>query len=209
MKPKPAARAYHHGDLRNALLRTALDQIAHHGGRALSLRAVARLTGVTHSSAYRHFPNKESVLAAIAEQGFRALNAATRAAAAAGGDPVAMLRAAGLAYVEFAVTHPHHLQVMFSDLIGTHDAYPALVSAAHEAFDGLVSLVRAGIAAGRLAAVDERVAVLAAWSQVHGLALLVSSGKIRGPDGAPLTDYRALTEAVLALQDHGLAARRD
>lgn len=208
VKTKAAPRAYHHGDLRNALLETAVAQIARHGGRGLSLREVARLTGVTHSSAYRHFPNKESLLASIAEQGFRALSAAMRSAASAhAGEPVAMLRATGLAYVDFAVGHPHHLQVMFSDLIECHDAYPGLVEASREAFDGLVSVVRAGLESGGLAPADERIAALTAWSQVHGLALLISSGKIRTPDGKPPSDHRALTEAVLARLDHGLLAR--
>src|SRR5580700_11226420 len=121
-------RAYHHGDLKNALVVAALELIAAKGARALSLREVARSIGVSHASTYRHFPNKESVLATIAEQGFEKLTRAMEAAARPhAGDPLEMLQATGVAYVDFGVAHPHHLQVMFGDLITHHEIYPALV----------------------------------------------------------------------------------
>src|SRR5256885_14536758 len=93
---------YHHGDLRNALIDVALTQIAVEGARALSLREVARAAGVSHTASYRHFPNKESLLAAIAEQGFVMLGDAVGAAVQAHpDDPLAALQASGVAYVEF------------------------------------------------------------------------------------------------------------
>jgi AcrR family transcriptional regulator len=205
-KPKRRAeRAYHHGDLRNALLETALAHIAGQGARALSLREVARETGVSHASAYRHFPSKESVLATIAEQGFLGLTAAMREAVATErGDPLARLCAAGIAYVDFGVKHPNHLQVMFGDLVANHDEYPTLVAAATQAYEVLDSLVREGQQAGRVRQGNERTVALAAWAQVHGLTLLIATGQIRH-EGPGQLDHKALASAVVGLQAEGLS----
>jgi AcrR family transcriptional regulator len=179
-------RAYHHGDLKNALVVAALKLIATKGARALSLREVARATGVSHASTYRHFPNKESVLATIAEQGFRELTQQMRDAALQScSGPLQSLHRVGLAYVAFGVAHPHQLQIMFGDLISSHAAYPSLLEASSAAFEVLVSL--------------------AAWSQVHGLALLIASGQIPSEGSAPLQP-QTLADAVLTLLQTGLAA---
>jgi AcrR family transcriptional regulator len=199
-------RAYHHGDLKNALVVAALELIATKGARALSLREVARATGVSHASTYRHFPNKESVLATIAEQGFRELTQQMRdAALQSPSGPLQSLHRVGLAYVAFGVAHPHHLQIMFGDLITSHAAYPGLLEASSAAFEVLASSVRAGQQAGVVRGSDARLVSLAAWSQVHGLALLIVSGQIPPEGSAPLQPD-ALADAVLNLLQTGLAA---
>ena len=201
-------RAYHHGDLKNALVVAALELIATKGARALSLREVARATGVSHASTYRHFPNKESVLATIAEQGFRELTQRMRnAALQSPSDPLESLHRVGLAYVAFGVAHPHHLQIMFGDLITNHAAYPSLLEASSAAFEILASCVRAGQKAGLVRESEERLVSLAAWSQVHGLALLIASGQIAPKGSAPLQPDK-LADAVLNLLQTGLAAPR-
>src|ERR1700693_4431431 len=78
-------RAYHHGDLAAALLRAAGNILEKEGVEALKLRAVARRAGVSHNAPYRHFPESEALLAALAVEGFEALGAAQSTAAAAGG----------------------------------------------------------------------------------------------------------------------------
>lgn len=204
-----ARRAYHHGDLKNALLNAALEKIAAHGARALSLREVARATGVSHASTYRHFPNKEHLLATIAEQGFRTLAEAMRAAAKqCGGDPLAMLLATGVAYVDFGVSRPQHLQVMFGDLIANRDHYPGLVAASREAYEVLESLVRKVQKTGRARVQSERIVALAAWAQVHGLALLIASGQIPS-ESADRIDHRALAVSVISLLRDGLSGGSD
>jgi len=70
-----ARRSYHHGDLRRVLIATALELAEEQDVSNLTLREVARRAGVTHSAPYHHFPTKESLLAAVAEEGFRALYA--------------------------------------------------------------------------------------------------------------------------------------
>jgi AcrR family transcriptional regulator len=199
-------RAYHHGDLKNALVVAALELIAAKGARALSLREVARATGVSHASTYRHFPNKESVLATIAEQGFRELTQQMhRAALQSPSAPLQSLHRVGVAYVAFGVAHPHHLQIMFGDLIASHAAYPSLLEASSAAFEVLASTVRAGQKAGLIRECDERLVSLAAWSQVHGLALLIASGQIP-PEGTAPLQPDTLADNVLNLLQTGLAA---
>jgi AcrR family transcriptional regulator len=205
MKTSRPKRAYHHGDLKNALVDAALAHIARDGARALSLREVARSAGVSHTASYRHFPSKESLLAAIAEDGFRLLVEAMRSAVTAyADDPGAALRASGVAYVEFGVHYPDHLQVMFGNLIARTQDYPALMAASKEAYELLAAIVREGLRVGRLHGPDERSVALAAWALVHGLAVLIASGQIRA-QGAQLPSPRELALAVTALLLQGIA----
>jgi AcrR family transcriptional regulator len=179
MKTSNMKRTYHHGDLKNALIEAALAHIARDGARALSLREVARTAGVSHTASYRHFRSKESLLAAIAEQGFRRLGDMMRVAMQQhSNDPLAMLRASGVAYVEFGVRYPDHLQIMFSGLIGRHDDYPELKSAGHEAYELLATSVRLAMQAGQVSGPSEHIVSLASWAQVHGLALLIAGGQV-------------------------------
>jgi AcrR family transcriptional regulator len=203
--PRRAQRSsYHHGDLRNALIEAALAQIAIDGARALSLREVARAAGVSHTASYRHFPSKESLLAAIAEQGFVMLSDAIGAAVQAhAGDPLAALQASGVAYVEFGVQYPHHLQIMFGGLIGDHADHPGLKQAAEGAYERLREAVSKAQRSGHVRTGDERIIALASWAQVHGLALLIAGGQIGSENGAPPPRYLA-TEVTRLLQQ-GLA----
>jgi AcrR family transcriptional regulator len=204
---KPAGRDYHHGNLKNVLIEAAISQIATQGARALSLRELSRSIGVSHASTYRHFPNKESVLATIAEQGFENLTRAMETAARPhAGDALAMLQATGVAYVEFGVLYPHHLQIMFGDLIPDHESYPTLVESSKKAYEVLVSVVREGQQTGRIRARDARLVALAAWSQVHGLAMLIASGQIRA-EGAEPIEYKSLAASVIALLRDGLSVK--
>lgn len=199
-----AKRTYHHGDLKNALTETALAHIARDGARALSLREVARSAGVSHTASYRHFPSKESLLAAIAEQGFDLLTHGMRAATAGhAGDPAAALRAAGDAYVEFGVHHPDHLEVMFGGLIARAEDYPTLLAASKTAYEVLAAIVREGLRVGRFRGPDERTIAVAAWSLVHGLAALIAGGKIR-TEGGKAAAARELAPAVIALLHQGI-----
>jgi len=197
--------SYHHGDLRNALIDAALAQISVVGARVLSLREVARTAGVSHTASYRHFPSKESLLAAIAEQGFVMLGDAVGAALQAHpDDPLAALQASGIAYVEFGVQYPHHLQIMFGGVIGDHADHPGLKQAAEGAYERLREAVRNAQKSGFIRTGDERIIALASWAQVHGLALLIAGGQIASDDGA-LPPPRYLATEVTRLLQQGLA----
>jgi len=194
---------YHHGDLRNALIRATLELIPETGVRQLSLREVARRAGVSHGASYRHFQDKEALLAAVAEQGFNELASTLRAAAqSAAADPIAKLQAAGVAYVEFGMSHPQHLQVMFGGAIADLDAHPALQLATETAHNEL-RVVVAEILRGSAShsGVNEEVVGAAAWSIVHGLTVLLADGQLRSVDG------KSLAAAVTTLFCDGLAEK--
>jgi AcrR family transcriptional regulator len=180
-----APTPYHHGDLRNALLQAGLELLTEEGAHALSLRAIARRVGVSHAAPYRHFPDKEALLAAIAEQGFLTLATAVRETSAhAPTDPAAQLADVGWAYVQFALQHPAQLRLMFSGVIRTPQAYPNLRMAGEAAFEQLAALLRAGQRAQVIREGDPRQLALAAWALVHGLAVLLIEQQIPPDIGA-------------------------
>ncbi|HEV2461595.1 MAG TPA: TetR/AcrR family transcriptional regulator, partial [Ktedonobacterales bacterium] len=167
-------KPYHHGDLRAALIRAGLAILAEEGIQALSLRAAARRAGVSHAAPYRHFADKEALLAAIAEEGFNMFAAEVEAARARyPGSPREQLEETAWAYVRFALAHPDHLRVMFGGSIRDPQAYPGLREAGSRAFAVLVDIIRAGQDAGTMIAGEARLLAFVAWTQVHGLSLLL------------------------------------
>lgn len=153
------------------------------GTEALTVRAVARLAGVSQAAPYRHFANKEAILAAVAEDGFRSLMATMRHAAAASDDsPLERLRAVGLGYITFATSHPSHFRVMFGREMADKSASPALRQVATDTFNMLVDAIsdcqRAGLVRSEESAAD---LALTAWSSVHGLSALLVDGVIAKP----------------------------
>src|SRR5262249_4551094 len=110
-------RPYHHGDLRQALVRAALEILSEAGVGGLSLRAAARRARVSAMAPYRHFADKEALLAAVAEYGLRELAAQLIAAPATAADPRAGSAALGVAYVLFACDQPSLFKLMFVPMI--------------------------------------------------------------------------------------------
>lgn len=164
---------YHHGDLRRALLDTALAVLAEDGAAALSLREVARRAGVSHQAPYSHFADKAALVAAVAAEGFDQLASRMEAAAErAGPDPVARLRAIGLAYVRFARERRAHYQIMFSGELEAQAA-PSETHAGARAFNLLLGAVAACNPPG-----EPFAEAVAAWALVHGLASLWLSGPL-------------------------------
>jgi AcrR family transcriptional regulator len=174
---------YHHGDLPRALLDAALHIVETQGRDALTLRAVARLAGVSQAAPYRHFANKEALLAAVAEEGFRSLMSAMRESTQACDDmPLARLRAVGIGYVTFATSHPSHFRVMFGRDMADRSAFPTLRQAAGDTLamvvDAIADCQRAGLVRSEEPAAD---LALTAWSSVHGLSALLLDGVLDRP----------------------------
>ena len=163
-----ARRPYHHGDLPAALLQAAGKILEKEGVEALSLRALTRRTGVSHAAPYRHFRDRESLLAALAAEGFAMLGRAQREAAAAGS-----LRAMGEAYVRFALAHPQRFRLMFGGQLrlARHAALREVATQAFERLSGALA-ARVGDTPGA------RDASIAAWALVHGLAQLLLGERI-------------------------------
>jgi len=169
-RPKPADR-YHHGDLRAALLREAGSTLATSGPEALSLRELARALGVSHNAPYKHFANRDALLAALATEGFRELTADGQEAARTAPEGE-MMRARALAYIRFALRRPAVFKLMFSrDVSGR--AHTELGEAARAGFFALRQAV-AGGATDRTA----NDTALAAWAFVHGIAHLLIDRQI-------------------------------
>src|SRR5260370_29161998 len=135
------AKPYPHGLFRETLLQAAIRLIADVGTAGFTLREVARRADVSHNAPYRHFPDREDLLAAVAAQGFRELDEAMRAAVRHQRSSVGRLKRAGLAYVEFALRRPEHFTVMFDAAVSNHKISDSAEPAEH-AFRTLVSFLK-------------------------------------------------------------------
>ena len=160
-------QAYHHGNLRASLLRASGKMLEKHGVADLSLREAARRAGVSHGAPYRHFPDRDSLLAALATEGFVTLGKALQEAGSVGG-----LRARGEAYVRFALQNPRRFRLMFGGELRIAQ-HAALRETATRVFAGL-----SGAFAAQIPGQAGHDASIAAWSLVHGLALLLLDEKI-------------------------------
>jgi AcrR family transcriptional regulator len=203
-------RAYHHGDLRRVLVEAAARLVAERGLRGVTLREVGRRAGVSHAAPYHHFADRDALMAAVAEEGFRRFDTAqTAAAAAAGPAPRARLTALGVAYVRFAAAHPHHFRLMFRPELWKPGAYPGLAAVAARTFARLSETV--GACRG---GEDPQLPALLAWSAIHGLATLWLDGALAGgnPAGTALSQTatwlaRGVTEAVAGVAPPAATAR--
>ncbi len=183
-RPKP----YHHGHLREVLLQAAIELIAEVGPAAFTLREVARRAGVSHNAPYRHFPDRDDLLAAVAAQGFRELNDAMLDAVRGKRNSLTRLKHAGLAYVEFALRRPEHFTVMFDAAVSEHQT-PDSAEAAGQAFKTLLSLVKASQDEGRLPSGDLRRLALLAWTMVHGIAKLATAKRLPYESTADILNF--------------------
>ncbi|MFO1109617.1 MAG: TetR-like C-terminal domain-containing protein [Bradyrhizobium sp.] len=200
-KPVPRARArtYHHGDLRAAALRAAEKILETQGIDALTLRAVARAVGVSHTAPKNHFGDLQGLLSELAAEGYRRYGAALIGAMdAAGTDPRTRMRAMGRAYVGFAVAHPGLFVLMFRGerLDMTRAALREAIEDTRQALRAAAISVAPDVSPLQLAA-----RATASWALVHGFATLLLDGRLRHtlamlPEG---TNADALLEAVLDL----------
>src|SRR5580658_10219251 len=143
--------AYHHGDLPAALLAAVASAVAECGVTGVSLRDVARRAGVSHSAPAHHFRNKAGLLTAFATAGYQLLAESVTTAVAESGaaDGAAELAAIGRGYVQFAVGHPTHFEVMFR-LDALNPANNEFAAASEMAYELLTATIERCRAAGRL-----------------------------------------------------------
>jgi AcrR family transcriptional regulator len=201
-------RPYHHGDLRAALVRSAIGLLRDAGPEALTLRGVARAAGVSQAAPYRHFADRRALVAAVAEDGFERLGAAMRRAMEGDGPGEGTagrpgLKAVAVAYVRFAHAHPAEYRIMFGPEVARQDDLPELQTTSHAVLD----FVRQGIerlqAAGLVTAGDAGALAVATWSMLHGLVMLSLDGQTAGV--APSLDQ--LVETTTQLMMFGMAPR--
>jgi len=185
-----AVKRYHHGDLRAAILDTAEAILEQQGAAALTLRAAARAAGVSHAAPAHHFGDLRGLLSELAALGFERFVAHLSAAMAAAPEDRRFL-ALGLAYIDFARRWPGMFTLMFRSE-SLDEARPALVAAQQRASDllaGGVSATRSGSGAEA----DDDADAIAAWSMVHGLAVLLLDRRL-----PPEAAAGPMIEAVLS-----------
>jgi len=164
---------YHHGDLKRALIDTALAMVTEEGAWSFTLREVARRAGVSHAAPYNHFPDKAALLAEVAALGFQALGREMEAAARRPRSTRQALIGIATAYVRFGVEHPAHYRLMFGPELADEERYPVLEQASDATFAALTGALERGQAAGELRRGSVQEQAVAAWSLVHGLATLL------------------------------------
>lgn len=195
---------YHHGDLRRALVQSALELLQAEGAAAaLTLRAVARRVGVSHAAPYRHFADRTALIVAVAEEGFVALQRALEGAlAGAEADPVRQLLDPAVAYLRFAASHPAHFRVMFGPEVAGSVAKGTTPVAAGAAFQVLIDSVVRAQAAGIVRDGEAVSRAIGLWSVAHGAAMLHIDGMIPGEA------FEQVAVTLVAQHFEGLATER-
>ncbi|MEM6958590.1 MAG: TetR/AcrR family transcriptional regulator, partial [Myxococcota bacterium] len=163
----------HHGELRPALMASAL-AFLERGEADFSLRALARASDVSPAAVYHHFADKDSLLAAVAGEGFAALGRELDRMGPAR-DAAAQLRRMVTAYVRFAAAHGAHYQVMFSPALKA-ERHPELDEVARAAFARLAQAV--GAVGGSIPPREVKARAAAVWALAHGAAQLAQSGAL-------------------------------
>ena len=201
----PGKKGYHHGSLQSALIEASIALAREGGPDRVVLREAARLAGVSHSAAYRHFADREALLtevarharAELAEEMRRRVNRAT--------DPQKRLQAVGVAYIEFALQQPGLFRTAFTSHPATaiderSDAADAESPDAAEPFEVLGQVLDETQAAGLLDPRRRPGAEIAVWSAVHGLACLLLDGPLPATPAA----VKFATGQVFDLIENGL-----
>jgi len=195
--------------LRARLVDAAMALLEGEGAEAITLRSLAAAVGVSHMAPYRHFRDKEALLAALAECGFSALDEAMqvagerRAAAGAGDTTRAALLGFGMAYVDFARARPQLYRLMFGSALAGKPGHVGLQTAGQATYAGLERAVGEVLAPQGVASEDASAHAVATWALVHGLAMLLLDGRLAVPRGSD--KEAALVERVLRL--HGRSFR--
>ncbi|HEX6240725.1 MAG TPA: TetR-like C-terminal domain-containing protein, partial [Polyangiales bacterium] len=143
----------------------------------ITLREAARRAGVTHAAPYRHFADKEALLAALAEEGFTRLRAEMERAIE-GHQATARLEQIGVSYIHFARNNPSEFRVMFGAEVGDKRRYPSLLKADQAVFDLVTQAIRSAQEQGELPAGNPARMGLVSWSMLHGVASLIVDGQM-------------------------------
>lgn len=175
MAPTP----YHHGDLKNALIKAGTEILGSEGLGGLSLRKVAKQAGVSHAAPYSHFTDKQALIAAISTEGFKQLHSQIEAVKETHqADPETLLIETAWAYVQFALNEPDRFKLMFSSVLEKEKEYPDFVEISQKDFRQVVEIVEICQRAEILKSGDSELIALSLWGTVHGFISLLLEGQI-------------------------------
>jgi AcrR family transcriptional regulator len=197
--PTHRQRPYHHGNLRQALIDMAVQVAEEQGHEELSLREVARRLGVSSGAPFRHFPNRASLMAAIAEEATMRLRIGVeRDLRKAGPDEVTQLKVLGRAFIAWALDKPAQFRIVSARRLFDFEASPRLQTHFNEVRDITLRLVEqaqnAGLLSAKLSSAD---LALSLRATAYGLARMCVDGQL--PQWKVAS--RAQTAHVLALMD--------
>ncbi len=187
---------YHHGDLRAALVRAAIELLEESGEAELSLRAVARRTGVSPAAPYRHYADREALVSAVAAVGYGELAERLAAAHPSPSTPE-QLASVAIAYVQFALERPALFRIMFSEPCDRdNDERVAATAAVSHYVRAIVERIFPQAEAEAL--------TTAVWALVHGLAVLHLDGKLDASAPSVVAErIAAAIDALLAASNIG------
>jgi AcrR family transcriptional regulator len=200
-RKKDEVRAYHHGDLRHALVDAAVAAARVNGPEAVVVRDMARQVDVSHNAAYRHFAGREDLLTAVAEVGLGGLGATMRReldATPRRQDPAERarqrLRAIGRAYVSYAMAEPGLFRAIWAAAqypsipagpVPADDIDQAEISDPYVILNAVLDEL---VDAGAIPASHRRYSETVAWSAVHGLSMLIINGPLAGTPPGEIDD---------------------
>lgn len=171
----PIAQPYHHGDLRRALMDSALDMLEESKSWQFTLREVARRAGVSHAAPYRHFPDRAALLSELAKVGFEMLGVQLTAALSDNLSVRDQFISAAKAYINFGNANPALYHLMFSSDAGEKEDVH-LNERAIGTLNVLITLLERGQKEGVFKARPVQGHAAACWSMVHGLTMLSMNG---------------------------------
>lgn len=168
--------SYHHGNLKLALLDAAIAQIKEVGVEKLSLRGIARTVGVSQTAPYRHFKDKNHLLADVAANAFNELYIRINSLINPDTSAIINIQTVALAYLQYAIENPEKYRLLFGNTIQNRRSYAHMVEAGEQSFRILINQVELGIKAGDFIPSCSLLLANTLWTQVHGSAILILDG---------------------------------
>src|SRR3984957_9845387 len=177
-RPPPAAKPYHHGDLRRVLIDAASELVEQGGAEAVSVREAARRAGVSPGAPFRHFPSRDALMMAVAEEAQRRFRIELEAALAPvpADDPLARFRALGLGYLRWAMRNPAHFEVISNGRLFDHDRAAAVSRDNSELIGTTERLLAEAFAKGLLRVSDLQQVKIAGRALIYGFARMNIDG---------------------------------
>lgn len=163
---------YHHGNLREVLISSALEILKDGSLQDLSLRALARKAGVSQTAPYRHFEDKEALIVVLMREGGSILCEYMHKAYESTSEPMDKLESIGVAYYDFSYDHPAHFRLMFGGGLEDKSKYSSLIEAENQSQNILSSVIMDCMKLDGAPSADPEIVRLACWALVHGLATL-------------------------------------
>ena len=178
-----------------------MEILSKEGIEGLSLRKVAQRAGVSHNAPYSHFPDKQSLIAAISTEGFKQLyQELDTAVSTYTNDPKRQLQEAAWAYVQFAMNNTDTFKIMFSGVLEKEKEYPAFVEISRNTFNRVLDIVHACQDAGILRGAPPEMMAVSVWGQIHGIISLILEGQI----SHTVLDHFSIRDVVLFALDQVL-----